>query len=189
MKFFAAKSFRVGCLLLLLFDAVVNAAPAAKYIPQDQAQPVSPLKVAAFDFLLPGYGTYTQGQTGFAAAYFSANITNLVLIYVAYRNWRFYESAYRAAAVRQALEPDKLSFQDPAGGDGYMSLQDIKNRAERGQLFFALSIIVNVAIRGVSAWHSWSLADEAVTKAGPRYEFYPEANGGMRAQAGYYFNF
>ncbi len=189
MSFFAARYFRVGFLTLLYSGAVLHAAPAAQYQPKDQVQPASPLKIAALDFLLPGYGTYTQNKTGFAAAYFSANIANLALIYIAYRNWRFYESAYQAAATRQAMEPDKLFFQDPSGGDSYLSLQDIKNRADRGQLFFALSIIANVAIRSLSAWHSWSLADEAATKSGPRYEFYPDGATGFKSQLGYQLSF
>jgi hypothetical protein len=189
VKNVAAEFARVGFLSAMITVSSLAAAQPTRYVPGDQVQPVSPLKIAAIDFLLPGYGTFTQQKTGFAAAYFSANIANLGLIYMAYRNWRFYESAYQAAAVRQALEPDKLLFQDPAGGDGYLSLQDIRNRAERGQLLFAVSIVANIVIRSFSAWHSWSLADEAVTQAGPRYEFYPEANGGMRAQGGYYFYF
>ena len=188
---FALRHFLRGGLLALLFTAtVLHAAPAtAQYIPEDKIQPASPFKIAAIDFLLPGYGTYVQNKTGFAAFYCAANIANLTLIYLAWRNWRFYESAYQAGAVRQASEPDKLYFQDPTGGDAYLSLQDLKNRAERGQLFFAISILANVVLRGVSAYHSWSLADEAATKSGPRYEFYPEPNGGMRAQGGYYLYF
>lgn len=186
MKRLSQKFFKVGFLPLLVAATLMRASSSVSgFVPEDKIQPASPLKIAALDFLLPGYGTYTQNKTGFAAAYFSANIVNLALIYVAYRNWRFYESAYAAAAVRQSGEPDKLMFQDPTGGDGFLSLQDIKNRAERGQLFFAVSIVANIALRSFSAWHSWSLADEAQTKAGPRYEFFPESGNGYRVTSSY----
>lgn len=162
----------------------------SRFSPPDAAQPPSPVKLAAIDFLLPGYGTYMQNQTTYAAIYFGTNILNLGLAYLAYRNWRFYESAYQAAQARQALEPDKLYFENPAGGSGdYLSLQDIKNRAERGQLFFAVSLAANLALRLFSAGHTWLIADEAVSKAGPRYEFYPEERGGMRTGLSYQFYF
>lgn len=162
----------------------------AIFLPADMEQPRSPLRLAAVDFLLPGYGTYTQNQSTYAAVYFSTNLLNLGLVYLAYRNWRFYESAYQAAAIRQASEPDKLYFENPTGGGGdYLSLQDIKNRAERGQLFFFVSIAANVVLRLVSAGHTWILADEAMSKAGPRYEFYPEERGGMRTAASYQYYF
>lgn len=174
---------------MLLSAFVLQAAtPVAQYAPEEKTD-ISPLRIAAIDFLLPGYGTYVQKKTGFAAVYFSANILNLGLIYIAYRNWRFYESAYQAAAIRQKADPDPLQFEDPTGGGGYLSLQDLKNRAERGQLFFAVSIIANVVIRGFSAWHSWSLADETLTKAGPRYEFYPDTGNGFKSQISYQFSF
>lgn len=180
---------KTAALVLLMFTGGAFAATGqARFVAADAEQPRSPARLAAIDFLLPGYGTFTQNQPYFAAAYFGANIANLGLMYIAYRNWRFYESAYEAAALRQAQEPDKLYFADPTGGSDYLSLQDIKNRAERGQLFFALSVIGNIVIRSLSAAHTWYLADEARTRAGPRYEFYPEA-GGMRAQAGYFFQF
>ncbi len=162
---------------------------SARFLPRESGPVASPLQIAGIDFLLPGYGTYMQNKTGYAAIYFGANLASLAAIYVAWRNWRFYESAYEAAAVRQAIEPDKLYFQDPAGGTDFYSLQDIKNRAERGQLFFAVSVVANIALRAFSAWHSWSLADEARTQSGPRYEFYPDQSGGVRAQGGYYFYF
>lgn len=183
----------VAFLLLALFypplAAAEKAKAAAQYIPPEPVRSVSPLQIAGVDFLLPGYGTWVQKKNGFAALYFSANIASLSMIYIAWRNWRFYESAYEAAALRQASEPDKLLFQDPSGGSSFYSLQDIKNRAERGQLFFAISIVANLVLRGFSAWHSWSLADEALMKSGPRYEFYPDASGGFKAQGGYYFYF
>lgn len=183
-----ARGWGLGIFLLMAaLCTPLAAVPAAKYIPSDAVQPTAPWKIAAVDFLLPGYGTFAQNKTAYAAVYFSANLASLSVIYLTYRNWRFYESAYQAAAVRQASEPDLLHFQNPTGGGDYLTLQDIKNRAERGQLFFALSIVANIALRVFSAAHTWSLADESATKAGPRYEFYPEPAGGMRAQAGYYF--
>lgn len=171
-----------------LFGGTDNKQPA-RFLPRENTSIASPLQIAGVDFLLPGYGTYVQNKTGYAALYFGSNIASLAAIYVAWRNWRFYESAYQAAAMRQAIEPDKLLFQDPAGGTDFYSLQDIKNRAERGQLFFAISIVANVALRAFSAWHSWSLADEARMQSGPRYEFYPDQSGGVRTQAGYYYYF
>lgn len=171
-----------------LFAAPENRQPA-QFLPRESGPAVSPLQIAGIDFLLPGYGTYVQNKTGYAALYFGSNIASLAAIYVAWRNWRFYESAYQAAATRQAIEPDRLLFQDPAGGTDFYSLQDIKNRAERGQLFFAISIVANIALRAFSAWHSWSLADEARMQSGPRYEFYPDQSGGFRVQGGYYFYF
>lgn len=188
---------RRRCIVLALSAICVTAPltaaettkPAARYLPAENTAFVSPLNIAAVDFLLPGYGTYMQNKTGYAALYFGSNLASLAAIYVAWRNWRFYESAYQAAAARQAIEPDKLYFQDPAGGTDFYSLQDIKNRAERGQLFFAVSIVANIAVRAFSAWHSWSLADEARAHSGPRYEFYPDASGGFKTQAGYYFYF
>ena len=185
---FIAYVVVASCIAAPLAAAETNKT-AARYLPAENKTFVSPLNIAAIDFLLPGYGTYMQYKTGYAALYFGGNIASLAAIYVAWRNWRFYESAYQAAAARQALEPDKLFFQDPAGGTDYYSLQDIKNRADRGQLFFAISIVANVAIRAFSAWHSWSLADEARTQSGPRYEFYPDQSGGFKTQAGYYFYF
>jgi hypothetical protein len=163
--------------------------PTSRFVPADATQPTNPWKITAIDFALPGYGTYVQNRTGFAAFYFSTNLVNLGLIYVAYRNWRFYESAYAAANLRQASAQDPLQFENPAGGGDYLSLQDIKNRAERGQLIFAISIVANLVLRGFSAWHTWSLADEARVHSGPRYEFYPEANGGMRTAGSYNFYF
>lgn len=169
--------------------AGTEARPPARFFAPQSGPAVSPLQIAGIDFLLPGYGTFVQNKTGYAAFYFTTNLASLASIYIAWRNWQFYESAYLAAATRQALEPDKLFFQDPAGGTDFYSLQDIKNRAERGQLFFAVSIVANIALRAFSAWHSWSLADEARTQSGPRYEFYPDQSGGVRAQGGYYFYF
>lgn len=190
MRYAAVKFLQGGLLALLCMASVLHAAPsAAQFVREDKEQPASPLKLAAIDFLLPGYGTYVQNKIGFAAFYCAANIANLTLVYLAWRNWRFYESAYQAAVTRQASEPDKLYFQDPTGGDSYLSLQDIRNRAERGQLFFAISILANVVLRGVSAYHSWSLADEAATKSGPRYEFYPDGANGFKSQLGYQWSF
>ncbi len=168
---------------------VETAAPRARFLPADTIQPVAPLQLAAMDFFLPGYGMYRQNETGYAALYFTTNLVNLGLIYVSYRNWQFYESAYVAAELRQRSEPDPLQFADPTGGSDYLSLQDIKNRAERGQLFFAVSIVTNIALRFLSATHTWSLADAAKRRAGPRYEMLPEAPGGMRAVAEYSFCF
>ncbi len=161
----------------------------ARFFPADAIQPTPPLQLAAIDFLLPGYGMYRQNETGYAAAYFATNLVNLGLMYVAYRNWQFYESAFRAAELRQSTEPDPLQFADPSGGTDYLTLQDIKNRAERGQLFFAVSVVANVALRFLSAGHTWSMADETKRRAGPRYEFYPDAAGGMRSVGMYSFYF
>lgn len=161
----------------------------ARFLPADTVQPTAPLQLAAIDFLLPGYGMYRQNETGYAAAYFTTNLVNLGLIYVAYRNWQFYESAFRAAQIRQSTEPDPLQFSDPTGGSDYLTLQDIKNRAERGQLFFAVTIVANVALRFLSAGHTWSLADETKRRSGPRYEFYPDATGGMRSVGMYSYYF
>lgn len=183
----------IGILLCVVSSSFLSATPAnvpaAQYRPAESRPFISPLNIAAVDFLLPGYGTYIQNKTGYAALYFTTNLASLAAIYMAWRNWRFYESAYQAAAARQAIEPDKLYFQDPTGSTDFYSLQDIKNRAERGQLFFAVSIVANIAVRAFSAWHSWSLADEARAQSGPRYEFYPDASGGFKTQAGYYFYF
>jgi len=187
---FGRRSF-VALLLAALFSPALPVAAeksTARFLPEVRTA-VSPLQIAGIDFLLPGYGTFVQNKTGYAALYFTTNLVSLGSIYIAWRNWQFYESAYLAAATRQALEPDKLFFQDPAGGTDFYSLQDIKNRAERGQLFFAVSIVANIALRAFSAWHSWSLADEARTQSGPRYEFYPDQSGGFKTQAGYYFYF
>ncbi|HNN00954.1 MAG TPA: hypothetical protein PKG67_10890 [Turneriella sp.] len=180
----------VACLLLLASLAgPVTAAAPARFVPPEAAQPAPAWQLAAADFLLPGYGTFRHGETGYAAFYFTSNLVNLSLVYLAWRNWRFYESAYDAASVRQATEPDTLYFRDPTGGSDYLSLQDIRNRAERGQLFFAISIAANVALRLLSATHTWNLADAARRQAGPRYEFYPDAAGGFQARGGYYFYF
>lgn len=180
----------IVCLLLLasLAGSAAVAAPS-RFVNADAVQPAPAWQLAAVDFLLPGYGTFRHGQTGYAAFYFTSNLVNLSLVYLAWRNWRFYESAYDAAFVRQASEPDNLYFRDPTGGSDYLSLQDIRNRAERGQLFFAVSIAANVALRLLSATHTWTLADAARQKAGPRYEFYPDAGGGFQARGGYYFYF
>ncbi len=182
-------SFLLAVTVASSLHAATSTQAASRYLPPENKTFQSPLNLAAIDFLLPGYGTYVQHKTGYAALYFGSNLASLAAIYVAWRNWRFYESAYQAALSRQAIEPDRLLFQDPAGGTDFYSLQDIKNRAERGQLFFAISIVANVAIRAFSAWHSWSLADEARTQSGPRYEFYPDQSGGIKTQAGYYFYF
>ncbi len=180
----------VACLLLLASLAgPVTAAAPARFVPADSAQPAPAWQLATVDFLLPGYGTFRQGETGYAAFYFTSNLVNLSLVYLAWRNWRFYESAYDAAFVRQAAEPDTLYFRDPTGGSDYLSLQDIRNRAERGQLFFAVSIAANLALRLLSATHTWTRADAAAKQAGPRYEFYPDASGGFQARGGYYFYF
>lgn len=185
----------VGSILVLVMvpgfgtPLIAQNSPDSRFIGADKEQPRSPLKLAAIDFLLPGYGTFTQNQAPYAIIYFSTNILNLGLAYLAYRNWRFYESAYQAAQVRQASEPDKLYFQNPTGSGDYLSLQDLKNRAERGQLFFAVSIAANVVLRLFSTGHTWILADEALTRAGPRYEFYGEERGGMRTAASYQYYF
>ncbi len=179
-----------SCLLLLASLAgSLRAAAPARFVPADTVQPAPAWQLAAVDFLLPGYGTFRQGETGYAAFYFASNLVNLSLVYLAWRNWRFYESAYDAASLRQATEPDTLYFRDPTGGSDYLSLQDIRNRAERGQLFFAVSITANVALRLLSATHTWSLADAARRQAGPRYEFYPDAAGGFEARGRYCFYF
>lgn len=179
----------VVCLLLLaLLAAPVTAEAPARFEKPQQSATLPAWQLAAADFLLPGYGTFRQGETGYAAFYFTSNLINLSLVYLAWRNWRFYESAYDAAFVRQASEPDTLYFRDPTGGSDYLSLQDIRNRAERGQLFFAVSIAANIALRFLSATHTWNLADTARRQAGPRYEFYPDA-GGFQARGGYYFYF
>ena len=189
------KLGRLSLFALLLAAMSSSALPAAAdksaahFRPEARTAAASPLQIAGIDFLLPGYGTFVQNKTGYAALYFTTNLASLASIYIAWRNWQFYESAYQAAATRQAIEPDRLLFQDPAGGTDFYSLQDIKNRAERGQLFFAVSVLANVALRAFSAWHSWSLADEARTQSGPRYEFYPDQPGGFKTQAGYYFYF
>ncbi|AFM11028.1 hypothetical protein [Turneriella parva] len=180
------------CFMLTAAGSVHAAPPEAaraRFVPADSVQPAAPLQMAAIDFLLPGYGMYRHNETGYAALYFSSNLVNLGLIYVAYRNWQFYESAYVAAELRQRSEPDPLQFADPAGGSDYLSLQDIKNRAERGQLFFAVSIVTNVALRFLSATHTWSLADAAKRRSGPRYEMFPDATGGLRAAGMYSFYF
>ncbi|GAB4438077.1 MAG: hypothetical protein OHK0011_20960 [Turneriella sp.] len=178
------------CLLLLASLAgPASAVRPSRFVAADAVQPPPGWQLAAVDFLLPGYGTFRQGQTGYAALYFTSNLVNLSLVYLAWRNWRFYESAYDAASVRQATEPDTLYFRDPTGGSDYLSLQDIRNRAERGQLFFAVSIAANIALRFLSATHTWTLADTARRQAGPRYEFYPDASGGFQARGGYYFSF
>lgn len=182
-------------LLCFMFTAAgsVHAAPPegarASFVPADTVQPAAPLQLAAIDFLLPGYGMYRHNESGYAALYFSTNLVNLGLIYVAYRNWQFYESAYVAAELRQRSEPDPLQFADPTGGSDYLSLQDIKNRAERGQLFFAMSVVANVALRFLSASHTWYLADEMKRRSGPRYEMFPDAAGGMRAAGMYSYYF
>ena len=150
IRSFIAHAVAASCIATPLTAAETNK-PAARYMPAENTTHVSPLNIAAVDFLLPGYGTYVQNKTGYAALYFGSNLASLAAIYVAWRNWRFYESAYQAAAARQAIEPDKLYFQDPAGGTDFYSLQDIKNRAERGQLFFAVSIVANIAVRAFSA--------------------------------------
>lgn len=183
------KVLRKTCLLMLLLAAPGIFAQPARFAPADHEQPASPLRLAAIDFLLPGYGTFTQNQNGYAAFYFTSNVVNLSLVYLAYRNWRFYESAYQAANLRQASEPDMLYFRDPTGGSDYLSLQDIRNRAERGQLFFAVSIAANIALRFFSAAHTYNLAAEARRQSGPRYEFFPDAAGGLQARGGYYFYF
>ena len=74
-------------------------------------------------------------------------------------------------------------------GSDFLTLQDIKNRADRGQLFFAVSVVANVALRFLSATHTWSLADAAKRRSGPRYEIYPDTAGGMRAAGMYSFYF
>lgn len=181
------------CFVAMAFAGRISAAGPetahARFVPPDSIQPVAPLKLAAIDFLLPGYGMYRQNEPGYAAAYFSTNLVNLGLIYVAYRNWRFYESAFRAAELRQSQEADPLQFADPAGGSDFLTLQDIKNRADRGQLFFAVSVVANVALRFLSATHTWSLADAAKRRSGPRYEIYPDTAGGLRAAGMYSFYF
>ena len=161
----------------------------ARFVPADSVQPAAPLQLAAIDFFLPGYGMYRHNETGYAAAYFSTNLVNLGLIYVAYRNWQFYESAFRAAELRQSQEADPLQFADPTGGSDFLTLQDIKNRADRGQLFFAVSVVANVALRFLSASHTWYLADEMKRRSGPRYEMFPDAAGGMRAAGMYSYYF
>ena len=179
----------ISVTMLTHVTAAALPASPAKFLPRENKSDfVPPLRTAFFDFLLPGYGTFMQNQTGYAAFYFGANIASLAGIYMAYRNWRFYESAYQAAFVRQAQEPDKLQFQDPAGGGDFYTLQDIRNRADRGQLFFAISIVANLALRAVSAYHTWSLADETLKKSGPRYEFYPDT-GGMHVRGSYDWRF
>lgn len=181
---------KVSALLLIILMTQSNyAAKVSRFLPSEPKTTDSALRIATIDFLLPGYGTYVQNQNGFAAIYFGANIASLASIYVAWRNWRFYESAYVAAGIRQASEPDRLLFQDPTGGSDYLSLQDIKNRAERGQLFFAIAITANIALRFFSAYHSWSLADETATQTGPRYEFYPDERGGLRSETSYFMRF
>jgi len=181
------------CFVTMAAAGSISAAGAetarARFVPADTVQPAAPLKLAAIDFFLPGYGMYVQNEPAYAAAYFSTNLVNLGLIYIAYRNWRFYESAFRAADLRQSQEADPLQFADPAGGSDFLTLQDIKNRADRGQLFFAVSIVANVALRFLSATHTWSLADEAKRRSGPRYEMFPDAAGGMRSVAMYSFYF
>jgi hypothetical protein len=177
--------YAISLLLLASFATRITAEAPARFVPADTVQPPPAWQLAAVDFLVPGYGTWRQGEPGYAALYFAGNLVNLSLIYLAWRNWRFYESAYEAAFVRQAAEPDTLYFRDPTGGSDYLSLQDIRNLAERGQLFFALSIVANVSLRLLSATHTWNLADAARRQAGPRYEFYPDASGGFAARGGY----
>jgi len=171
------------------FAVGAEPARAARFVPPDSAPSRSPLQLAAIDFLIPGYGTFTQDKTLYATIYCGTNVVTIGLAYLAYRNWQYYESAYQAALVRQSTEPDALYFADPTGGDAYLSLQDIRNRSERGQLFFAVSIIANVALRLFSATHTWLLADEARTKSGPRYEFYSDEKNGYRITTGYQFVF
>lgn len=173
---------------VLLIPPQMFAAPA-KFLPADAGDRRSPLSLAAIDFVLPGYGTYVQDQKIFAAVYFGTNIVNLGLTYLAYRNWRFHESAYEAARIRQASEPDALLFADPTGGANFLTQQDLKNRAERGELFFTISVVANVTLRFFSATHTWLLADEARTKAGPRYEFYPDDRGGYQSRLAYSYFF
>lgn len=175
--------------LILIFAIGPLTAKPVQFVPADRVQPPPAWQLAAVDFLLPGYGTLRQKEVGYAALYFSGNLVNLSLIYLTWRNWQFYESAYAAAAARQALEPDPLLFSDPTGSGDYLSLQDIRNRAERGQLFFTISIVMNVALRFLSAAHTWHLADVARERAGPRYEFYPDAGGGLQARGSYYWRF
>jgi len=178
------------CLLILAsLAAPVTAGAPSRFVPADAVRPTPAWQLAAVDFLLPGYGTFRQGETGYAAFYFTSNLVNLSLVYLTWRNWRFYESAYDAAFVRQAAEPDTLYFRDPTGGSDYLSLQDLRNRAERGQLFFAVSIAANLALRLLSATHTWNLAEQARVRAGPRYEFYPDPVAGFQARGGYYFYF
>lgn len=175
--------------LFLIFAVEPLIAKPARFVAAESVQPTPAWQLAAVDFLLPGYGTLRQNETGYAALYFSSNLVNLSLIYLTWRNWQFYESAYAAAAARQAIEPDPLYFRDPTGGSDYLSLQDIRNRAERGQLFFTVSIVINVALRFLSAAHTWHLADIAHKRAGPRYEFYPDAGGQFQARGSYHWRF
>ncbi|MBS0619094.1 MAG: hypothetical protein JSR44_12955 [Spirochaetes bacterium] len=169
--------FLLGGLLIASASASLwsTDAKAARFIPADTDEIISPLKLTAIDFLLPGYGTWQQNEKTFAAVYFGGNILNLGLIYLAYLNYSASESAYQSALTQQTA----------SGAD----LQILKNLADRGQLFLSVAIVVNVVLRFFSAYHTYSLAAAKVVQSGPRYEFYPEANGGTRAQAGYYFNF
>jgi len=169
--------FLVGGFILASESASLWSADAkvARFLPADTGETISPLKLTAIDFLLPGYGTWQQNQKAFAAVYFGGNILNLGFIYLAYLNYSASESAYQSALTQQTA----------SGAD----LQNLKNLADRGQLFFSVAIVVNVVLRFFSAYHTYGLVAEAAAQSGPRYEFYPEVNGGTRAQAGYYFHF
>lgn len=172
-------------LALLFAPLSIKSAAKVRFAEAGKEQPTSPWKSASLDFILPGYGSFVHKNYIGASLYFTANLATLASTYMAYRNWRFYDSAYRAAAQRQAAEPDALLFKDPAGSNDFLSLQDIRNRSERGQLFFTLSVVVNIVIRCFSAAETWSLSAHEVERAGPHYEVFYDALGAMNAQGSY----
>ncbi len=183
------RTLALTVFVFLSFPLGVQSAAKVRFVQAEKIQPTAPWKSASLDFILPGYGSFVHKNYISASLYFAGNLATLASTYIAYRNWRFYDSAYRAASLRQATEPDALLFKDPAGSNDFLSLQDIRNRSERGQLFFALSIVANIVIRCFSAAETWSLSAHEVERTGPHYEIFYDALGAMNAQGSYRFVF
>ncbi|MBV6492915.1 MAG: hypothetical protein LDLANPLL_00920 [Turneriella sp.] len=182
------KNIFISALLVIFVGVNQPFAVETKFHTPKPDSHSSPITLATIDFLLPGYGMYVQNEKWTGALYFGLNIISLGSIYFAYRHWRYSESVYQAGAWRQRQEMDHIYLEDPTGS-GYASLQELENRAGRAQLFFAVSILANVVLRSLSAYHSWLHATELHEQNGPRYEFYPDAQGKFTGRVGYSFQF
>jgi len=177
--------------LLIFFFIVQNSIFALKvdYVPTQPERPTEPWKLTAMDLFIPGYGMFKQDKFYWGLTYLTAKLAGGAWIYISWRNYTFRDSVYRAGAKRQALESDPLLFTDPRGSDNLYSLQELKNQADTAHLFFVLSLIGNALIYGVSAYHTYSLADAQYAKSNWHYKISSSGRNAMAVDFGYTFHF
>lgn len=146
----------------------------------------SPITLVSYDLLIPGYGGFALGKPVWGTGFATAKIATFVLIYFTIKNYQFWNSVNNAVAnhpqgqLNAGESSPRVLFQNPANENEYLSRRTIQSRADRAFLYAVYSVILELAIYGVSAWFTYDTASLQKTKSGPAYRMHSEEKEGVR---------